>query len=293
MDNLENFNISDELVDLLRQMMGKDPSARVSSYALLNKFRGQFVNSGEQVEPNQVKYSPVQTISRIELTVENLKDQMKENVKARRYSPEMNLSNRNQIRKTSPAKARANQGTGLTDSHENYFYLEDEKPKSSELKFYNEYQQSNPKQMSKTSPPRYIPTQNVIRMPPSSQHEKSMEATPQTNNVEYTSRDISPQKKMKVPEFKEIDSFRNAPKVNQQPETNQVFKVSHIDQFFKNKQSVNKEFYKATSKREGSGNMWDNNPQPQFTEEDFKKLEQKALPKDYMGQPDDDDLQFY
>jgi hypothetical protein len=118
---------------------------------------------------------------------------------------------------------------------------------------------------------------------------------------------ISPQKQMHVPEFNQMDSFRNVPK--QQEE--KPFKVSHIDQFFKNKTSVNNEFYKVSGRdvdngqtKRGvmrdsdkqAGTMWEETApnQGEFTEEDFKKLEQRALPKNYMGNDDEDDnLKFY
>jgi hypothetical protein len=127
---------------------------------------------------------------------------------------------------------------------------------------------------------------------------------------------ISPQKKMQVPSFDNPDSFRNISK-NNENSNEKVIKVSHIDQFFKNKQSINRDFYKAPSTENSNkqitqynygnqnnneihennnmGGMWEDQGQGDFTEEDFKKLEKKALPKDYMGGDidDDDALKFY
>ena len=119
---------------------------------------------------------------------------------------------------------------------------------------------------------------------------------------------ISPQKKMDVPSFKNPDSFRHISKNNENT-TEKTIKVSHIDQFFKNKQSINKEFYKVLSNENSNkridydenntnnniGGMWEEQGQGDFTEEDFKKLEKKALPKDYMGGnlDEDEDLKFY
>ena len=130
----------------------------------------------------------------------------------------------------------------------------------------------------------------------------------------------SPQKIMNVPEFQDPESFRQLQKPG---EKKKVLKVSHLDQFFHNKESINKQFYKSPSnpsshkiiqkpefsnKNDGrrfdlndqsdkhyynNGGMWEDPNNGDFTEEDFKKLEQKALPKNYMGNDNNDNLKFY
>jgi hypothetical protein len=97
-NNLENFNISDDLVLMLKDMLIKDPAERASSFDLLNKYRQKFMDHNDVNQASNVKYSPVQTISRIDLTVENSKEEVKRNIQKRKYNPEMNLSNRNKIK---------------------------------------------------------------------------------------------------------------------------------------------------------------------------------------------------
>ena len=135
----------------------------------------------------------------------------------------------------------------------------------------------------------------------------------------------SPQKMMNVPEFNDPDSFKQI-QVNEPPQKEKKFlKVSHLDQFFKNKQSINNQFYKTPSNptsnkiikepdfvaynnnrrfeddrseknyynNNNNAGMWEDQNNGDFTEEDFKKLEQKALPKGYMGNDNNDNLKFY
>ena len=93
-NNLENFNISDELVFILREMLLKDPIKRSSSYQLLTKYQSKLLNKTEHA--GQIKYSPVKTISKIELTVDNSNND-KESRK-NRYNPKMNFSKREKIK---------------------------------------------------------------------------------------------------------------------------------------------------------------------------------------------------
>jgi hypothetical protein len=93
-NNLENFNISDELVFMLREMLIKDPMKRLSSYQLLTKYRQKLLNKSGNA--GQIKYSPAKTISKIELTVDHSKNDV--DPRTRKYSPEMNLSKREKIK---------------------------------------------------------------------------------------------------------------------------------------------------------------------------------------------------
>lgn len=81
---------------MLRQMLAKDALRRASSFELLSRFRAKFDAARHAADAPQVKYSPVKTISKIELTEEQ--SQQAEQPRMRKYSPEMNLSTRGKIK---------------------------------------------------------------------------------------------------------------------------------------------------------------------------------------------------
>ena len=51
-------------------MLVKEPTKRSSSYSLLTKYRNKFLEYVDSPNLPQVKYSPVKTISKIELTLD-------------------------------------------------------------------------------------------------------------------------------------------------------------------------------------------------------------------------------
>lgn len=65
--NLENFNISQDMIDLLRWMLEKNPSRRLSSYELLNKFHVRFSLQAKSIKNLGVKYTSAKTYSRIDI----------------------------------------------------------------------------------------------------------------------------------------------------------------------------------------------------------------------------------
>lgn len=83
---------------MLRQMLAKDASRRSSSFRLLSNFRPKFVDLADSANAPPVKYSPVKTISKIDLTVESSQQGPSNPQRHRKYSPEMNLSNRDKIK---------------------------------------------------------------------------------------------------------------------------------------------------------------------------------------------------
>lgn len=212
-------------------------------------------------------------------------------------------------------------------SYERYFDLDDgpAPPKSNPqgLRYYDEYRRSNSNNQNDEAtsgtkqPAKFIPQAKILKMTPGDagpvwrRQEPVFEDT--TRQVEQTTQmHISPQKRMQVPTFQNPESFRDVEEVPKK----KLIKVSHIDHFFKNKESINKEFYRTPSQqdsatkisnggfgvtgkgqgrpdpvRETVGGMWEDQAQGDFTEEDLKKLERKALPRDYMGS--DDNLKFY
>lgn len=83
---------------MLRQMLTKDASRRSSSFQLLSTFRSKFSDLSDSANAPPVKYSPAKTISKIELTVENSQQDSSHPARHRKYSPDMNLSNRGKIK---------------------------------------------------------------------------------------------------------------------------------------------------------------------------------------------------
>ena len=75
-------------------MLLKDPMKRSSSYQLLTKYKSKLTN--EVGVAGQIKYSPVKTMSKIELTVETSKNEV--DIRNRKYNPEMNFSKREKIK---------------------------------------------------------------------------------------------------------------------------------------------------------------------------------------------------
>ena len=75
-------------------MLLKDSSKRSSSYQILTKFKNKFDDKGENHQQAKVKYSPVKTMSRIDLTVETSRNDPRN----RKYSPDFNMSKKNKIK---------------------------------------------------------------------------------------------------------------------------------------------------------------------------------------------------
>lgn len=83
---------------MLREMLLKNPTQRSSSYQILTKYRNKFDDHSDNAQNPTVKYSPVKTMSRIDITVENSRNEQKSDPRQRKYSPDFNMSNRNQIK---------------------------------------------------------------------------------------------------------------------------------------------------------------------------------------------------
>lgn len=79
-------------------MLLKNPIQRSSSYQILSKYRSKFNDNSENNQNPTVKYSPVKTMSRIDITVENSRNEVKSDPRQRKYSPDFNMSNRNKIK---------------------------------------------------------------------------------------------------------------------------------------------------------------------------------------------------